>query len=142
MPTGTFNICCLRDCVSRHNGGTSGAPLKPLRDDSALRALSSLRGQRDSVSRTANVGTVGMNGLILYTYIYSIWIPRNIYIYIHWICTYIYFDSHIYIHNMYSIGFLEIYIYIFDSYMNIYLDSYIYVCILDSYIYIFEFVYI
>ena len=25
--------------VSRHNGGTSGAPLKPLRDDSALRAL-------------------------------------------------------------------------------------------------------
>ena len=31
--------------VSRHNGGTSGAPLKPLRDDSALRGLSSLRGQ-------------------------------------------------------------------------------------------------
>ena len=30
--------------VSRHNGGTSGAPLKPLSDDSALRALSSLRG--------------------------------------------------------------------------------------------------
>ena len=26
--------------VSRHNGGTSGAPFKPLRDDSALRALS------------------------------------------------------------------------------------------------------
>ena len=25
--------------ASRHNGGTSGAPLKPLRDDSALRAL-------------------------------------------------------------------------------------------------------
>ena len=31
-----FNICCPRDCVSRHNGGTSGAPLKPLRVDSAL----------------------------------------------------------------------------------------------------------
>ena len=30
------NICCPRDCVSRHNGGTSGAPLKPLRVDSAL----------------------------------------------------------------------------------------------------------
>ena len=30
--------------VSRHNGGTSGALLKPLRDDSALRVLSSLRG--------------------------------------------------------------------------------------------------
>ena len=30
------SICCPRDCVSRHNGGTSGAPLKPLRDDSAL----------------------------------------------------------------------------------------------------------
>ena len=54
--------------VSRHNGGTSGAPLKPLRDDSALRALSSLRDLRGapevpplcretSVSRTANVGT-------------------------------------------------------------------------------------
>ena len=36
MPTVAFNICCPRDCVSRHNGGTSGAPLKPLRDDSAL----------------------------------------------------------------------------------------------------------
>ena len=57
-------ICCPRDCVSRHNGGTSGAPLKPLRDDSALRALSSLRSlrggtrgtpimPRDAVSRTA-----------------------------------------------------------------------------------------
>ena len=34
--TGAFNICCPRDCVSRHNGGTSGAPLKPLRDDSVL----------------------------------------------------------------------------------------------------------
>ena len=60
--------------VFRHNGGTSGAPFRPLRDDSALRALSSLRGLRGapeapplcretSVSRTANVGTVGMNGL-------------------------------------------------------------------------------
>ena len=60
--------------VSRYNGGTSGAPLKPLRDDSALRALSSLRGLRGKpkvpplcretpVSRTANVRTVGMNGL-------------------------------------------------------------------------------
>ena len=37
MPTGAFNICCPRDCVSRHKGGTAGAPLKPLRDDSALR---------------------------------------------------------------------------------------------------------
>ena len=43
MPNGSFNICCPRDCVSRHNGGTSGAPLMP----------------RDAVSRTANVeGTV------------------------------------------------------------------------------------
>ena len=39
-------MCCQRDCVSRHNGGPSGAPLKPLRDDSALRALSTLRGLR------------------------------------------------------------------------------------------------
>ena len=46
MPTGAFNICCPRDCVSRHNGGTSGARLKPLRVDSALRALSTLRGLR------------------------------------------------------------------------------------------------
>ena len=29
MPTGAFNICCPRDCVSRHKGGTSGAPLNP-----------------------------------------------------------------------------------------------------------------
>ena len=66
MPTVAFNICCPKDCVSRHNGGTAGAPLKPLRVDSALRALSSLRGSRgapygspimprDAVSRTANV---------------------------------------------------------------------------------------
>ena len=40
MPTVAFNICCPRDCVSQHNGSTAGAPLKPLRDDSALRALS------------------------------------------------------------------------------------------------------
>ena len=48
-------ICCPRDCVSRHNGGTSGAPLNPLRDDSALRALSTLRGLRGApeVERTA-----------------------------------------------------------------------------------------
>ena len=46
MPSGSFNICCPRDCVSRHNGGTSGAPLKPLRVDSALKALSTLRGLR------------------------------------------------------------------------------------------------
>ena len=60
--------------VSRLNGGSSGVLLKPLRDDSALRALSSLSGLRGalevpplcretSVSRTANVGTVGKNGL-------------------------------------------------------------------------------
>ena len=41
-PNGVFNIGCPRDCVSRHNGGTAGAPLKPLRVDSALRALSTL----------------------------------------------------------------------------------------------------
>ena len=35
MPTVAFNICCPRDCVSRHNWGTAGASLKPLRDDSA-----------------------------------------------------------------------------------------------------------
>ena len=74
MPVGNYSyqffICCPRDCVSRHNGDTSGAPLKPLRDDSALRTLSSLGGTRgspimprDAVSRTANVGTVGKNGL-------------------------------------------------------------------------------
>ena len=41
MPTVAFNICCPRDCVSRHNGGTAGAPLKPPRDDSALRSCQS-----------------------------------------------------------------------------------------------------
>ena len=70
VPTVAFkllssNMCCPRDCVSRHNGGTSGAPIKPLRDDSALRTLSSLKGlkgapemaplcRETSVSRTAN----------------------------------------------------------------------------------------
>ena len=45
MPTvQTFGV--RETDVSRHNGGTSGAPLKPLRDDSSLRALSSLRGLR------------------------------------------------------------------------------------------------
>ena len=44
LPTGAFNICCPKYCVSRHKGDTAGAPLKPLRDDSALRALSTLRG--------------------------------------------------------------------------------------------------
>ena len=44
MPTGAFNICCPRDCVSRHNGGTSGAPLKPLRVDSALAMILGVTG--------------------------------------------------------------------------------------------------
>ena len=39
IPTGAFNMCCPRDYVSRHNGGTSGAPLKPLRVDNALTLL-------------------------------------------------------------------------------------------------------
>ena len=39
MPTVAFNICCPRDCVSRHNGGTAGAPIM----------------LRDAASRTANV---------------------------------------------------------------------------------------
>ena len=56
MPVGNYSyqffICCPRDCVSHTssvrecNGGTSGAPLKPFRVDSALRALSTLRGLR------------------------------------------------------------------------------------------------
>ena len=50
MPNGVFNICCPRDCVSRHNGGTSGAPLKPLRVDSALKALSTVRGLRGTAN--------------------------------------------------------------------------------------------
>jgi len=54
VPTVAFsqlssNICCPRDCVSQHNGGTSGAPIMP----------------RDAVSRTAHVGTVGTNGLMI-----------------------------------------------------------------------------
>ena len=75
MPSGSFNICCPRDCVSRHNGGTSGAPLKPLRVDSVLRALSSLRGIRGAPEvpplcrETQSLGQqilnapVGINGL-------------------------------------------------------------------------------
>ena len=37
--------------VSRHNWGTSGAPLKPLGDDGVLRALSSLRGLKPYLVR-------------------------------------------------------------------------------------------
>ena len=89
MPTGAFNICCPRDCVSRHNGGTSGAPLKPLRDDSGLRALSSLRGLRGAPEvpplcrETQSLGqqmlelgcenaTVGTNGII--GVVFPVWI--------------------------------------------------------------------
>ena len=36
----------LSERLTSHDGGTSGAPLKPLRDDSALRTLSSLGGLR------------------------------------------------------------------------------------------------
>ena len=43
MPTAPTFVVRETD-VSRHNGGTSGAPLKRLRDDSALKALSYLRG--------------------------------------------------------------------------------------------------
>ena len=76
MPTVAFNICCPRNCVSRHNGGTSGAPLKPLRVDSALRALSTLRGLRGAPEvpplcrETQSLGQqmlnapFGINGLI------------------------------------------------------------------------------
>ena len=61
--------------VSQHNGGISGAPLKPPRDDSALRALSSLRGLRGAPEvpslcrETQSLGqqilntTMGINGL-------------------------------------------------------------------------------
>ena len=83
MPTVAFNICCSRDCVSRHNGGTAGAPLKPLRDDSALRALSSLRGLRGAPEvpplcrETQSLGqqmlnaTVGINRLIIIVSFFS-----------------------------------------------------------------------
>ena len=75
--------------VSRHNGGTSGASLKPPRDDSSLRALSSLRGLRGapevpplcretSVSRTANVGTVGKNSKTLPRLLLGIDLPDDI----------------------------------------------------------------
>ena len=62
--------------VSRHNGETSGAPLKPLRDNSALRALSSLGGLRGAPAvpplcrETQSLGqqmlnaAVGKNGLV------------------------------------------------------------------------------
>ena len=75
--------------VSRHNRGSSGAPLKPLRDDGALRALSSLRRLRGApavpplcretqslgqqmLERWAKIGcenaTVGKNGLMTVCY--------------------------------------------------------------------------
>ena len=62
MPTVAFNICCPRDCVSRHNGGTAGAPLTPLRDDSALRAQSTLRGLRRVERRSLSDRKFERNG--------------------------------------------------------------------------------
>ena len=63
--------------VSQHNGGTLGAPLKPHRDDSAIRALSSLRGlkgvpevpplcrETQSLGQQMLNAPLGINGLIL-----------------------------------------------------------------------------
>ena len=62
--------------VSRHNGGTSGVSLQPLRHDSVLRALSTLRGLRgapevpplcretQSLGQQMLKGPLGINGLI------------------------------------------------------------------------------
>ena len=91
VPTVVFsqlssNVCCPRDCVYRHNGGTSVAPLIPLRVDSALRrsalrTLSTLRGLRGAPEvpplcrETQSLGQqmlkepLGINGLILYFHI-------------------------------------------------------------------------
>ena len=73
MPVGNYSyqffICCPRDCVSR--------PLKPLRVDSVLRALSTLRGLRGAPEvpplclETQSLGQqmlkapLGINGLML-----------------------------------------------------------------------------
>ena len=69
--------------VSRHNGGTSDAPLKTLRDDSALRTLSTLRGlkgapevpplcrETQSLGQQMLKAPLGINGLMfggLFTY--------------------------------------------------------------------------
>ena len=87
-----FFICLPRDCVSRHNGGTSGAPLKPLRVDSALKALSTLRGLRGAhevpplCRETQSLGQqmlkepLGINGL---STVYEFW--NNIFVYIKYI---------------------------------------------------------
>ena len=48
--------------VSQHNGGTSGVPLKPLRDDSALR--DSAMGPIFPPKIGCENATVGKNGLI------------------------------------------------------------------------------
>ena len=48
------NICCPRDYVYRHNGGTAGCPLKPLRDDSVLRACVRLCQDQQTVRSGGN----------------------------------------------------------------------------------------
>ena len=59
MPGGNYSyqffICCPRDCVSRHNGGTSGAPLKPLRVDSALCTSARIVYTEGAVLKTSKV---------------------------------------------------------------------------------------
>ena len=66
MPNGPFNICCPRDCVSRHNGGTSGAPLKPLRVDSLRGApeVPPLCRETQSLGQQMLTAPLGINGLI------------------------------------------------------------------------------
>ena len=61
--------------VSRHNGGTSGAPHKPLRVDSALRALSHYAERRQSLGQQmlelgCENATVGKHGLIAHASIF------------------------------------------------------------------------
>ena len=63
---GCLTFAVRENDVSRHNGGTSGAHLKPFRDDSALRALSSLRERRQSLGqqmleRWAKIASVTIN---------------------------------------------------------------------------------
>ena len=54
MPVGNYSyqffICCPRDCVSRYNGGTRGAPIMP----------------RDAFSQTANVERTGRHKWVNY----------------------------------------------------------------------------
>ena len=125
MPTGAFNICCPRDCVSRHKGGMRVPPLNPsesivLSEHYRLsQALSQAHSRHGIFSWTTHKSGENCRAAHTKRYLY---ICTYIYIYIIFIYIYemrgrnissVYFIIYIYIHKLYT--YVRIYIYIFSK---------------------------